>query len=62
MTMSASRKVMTTSFALDLEKGRPAMKESLASPSKEVGVTMVSFLYVSVETGWDSYGLVPSLL
>ena len=38
------------------------MKGSLPSPSKEVGMTMVSFLFNSVEIGWDSHGLNPSLL
>ena len=33
-----------------LEKGRPAMEGSLPFPSK-VGMTMVSFLFDSVETG-----------
>ena len=45
-----------------LEKGRPAMKGRLPSASKEVGITMVSFLPDSVETGLESHGLNPSLL
>ena len=38
------------------------MKGGLLSPSKEMGMTMVSFLPDSIETGWDRHGLNPSLV
>ena len=45
-----------------LGNARPAMKGSLPSAFKEVGMAMASFFPVRFKTGWSGHGLGPSLL